>query len=147
MENFGLALGWMKKYYVVVVIKERKRHIIIYLCHALMKISCCCVFTKEARIIGPFNFLKEIIFKWWNANCSRKLKLIFNVIPCFILWEIWKKSNRIKHGERLSFQVMIIGVNRNIYRLVRCRYPWLRNISEIGLTHTFSGWVNTSYCP
>lgn len=50
------------------------------------------VFARGARIKGPFIYLKETIYKWWHKQCSSKLRPIFNVVPCFILWMIWKKK-------------------------------------------------------
>lgn len=40
---------------------------------------------RAAGIEGPFLQLKDTIFKWWNANCSAKLRPLFNAIPGFIL--------------------------------------------------------------
>ncbi|KAH0685788.1 hypothetical protein KY285_016347 [Solanum tuberosum] len=57
---------------------------------------------RATGVEGPFLQLQATIFKWWNAECSAKLRPIFNAIPSFILWEIWKGRNKVKHGDGAS---------------------------------------------
>lgn len=59
-----------------------------------------------------------------------KLKPLFNVISGLICWEIWKRRNKLRHGDKMSFYSMISEINRNIHQLATVKYPWLRNIPK-----------------
>lgn len=80
-------------------------------------------FAGAVGIQGPFSFLKETIYKWWNVQCSSKLKPVFNVVPCFISWGIWKRRNTIRHGDNWSLQSLVMEVCRRLHRLARYLYP------------------------
>lgn len=81
-------------------------------------------------IYGPCNFLNETIYNWWNIECHNKLKPLFNAVLSLILWVIWKRRNKIKHGDTYNVRGMIVEVSRCIHRFARSKYPWVRNIPE-----------------
>ncbi|WMV33526.1 hypothetical protein MTR67_026911 [Solanum verrucosum] len=86
-------------------------------------------FTAVAGIDGPFLHLKaDIVWKWWKAEVSPKLKLIYKAVPLFILWQIWKRRNKIKHGGKMSTNYMIMEVGRLIHLMAKNLYPWMRDI-------------------
>lgn len=88
------------------------------------------ILSMKALVTSPSNFLKEMIYKWWNVECSNKLKPLFNVVPCLILSVIWKRRNKVKHGVTYSIYSMVMEVSRNLHRLAKFRYPRLKNISK-----------------
>ena len=90
--------------------------------------KCWETFAGAAGIQGPFAQLKHIIYKWWNVECTPKLKPIYKAIPAFIIWQIWKRRNMIKHGGKMSFHAMDMEINRNIIMFAQVRYPWLKGI-------------------
>ncbi|KAH0732966.1 hypothetical protein KY289_004154 [Solanum tuberosum] len=61
------------------------------------------------------------MFKWWNATCSVKLRPLFNAVPTFIMWQIWKRRNMIRHGGKMSVQGMMMEINRNLHYLAITR--------------------------
>lgn len=65
------------------------------------------LFASATGVKGPFIHLKDTIYKWWNVDCVPKLRPLFNVIPNLICWEIWKRRNKLKHGEKMSFYSML----------------------------------------
>ncbi|KAK4721269.1 hypothetical protein R3W88_011502 [Solanum pinnatisectum] len=89
------------------------------------------MWSSFARAAGvEFLQIKDTAYKWWNATCSAKLRPLFNAITGLLLWQIWKRRNRTRHGDKMNVQEMMIEVNRNLHRLAIFRYPWLRNIPE-----------------
>ncbi|KAH0776352.1 hypothetical protein KY290_007763 [Solanum tuberosum] len=89
-------------------------------------------FSGAAGIQGPFIQMKQTIYQWCvgggGGECSPKLKPLFRSVPIFIIWQIWKRRNRIKHGGNMSRQPMVREVNMNIYLMATTRYPWLSNM-------------------
>lgn len=85
-------------------------------------------FATIADVQGPFLQLNDTIHKWWNRDCSSKLKPLFKAVPSFITWQIWKTRNIISHGGKMSFFGMVMEINRNLYHLATFSYPWLHNI-------------------
>ncbi|KAH0776735.1 hypothetical protein KY290_008146 [Solanum tuberosum] len=59
-------------------------------------------FVAGAGIEGPFHHLKNIVWNWWKTEVSPKLKPIYKTVPLFILWQIWKRRNKIKYGGKMS---------------------------------------------
>lgn len=49
--------------------------------------------------------------------------------------------NRIKHGKSLGIQGIVMEVIRNLHKLARFKYPWLKKILEewIDFVHFFGG--------
>lgn len=85
-------------------------------------------YASATSLHGPFIQLKDTIMKWWNTDCASKLKPLYKVVPTFILWQVWKRRNIIKHGGKMSVHMMGVEINRNIYYLALQKYPWLRNL-------------------
>lgn len=72
--------------------------------------------------------LKVVLHKWWDMDASPKLKPIVQAIPSFIIWQLWKRRNVLKHGENMSFYTTLWEIDRHICLMARCRYPWMANI-------------------
>lgn len=47
--------------------------------------------------------LSLVLITWWNSNAAPKMKPILKVTPIFIIWELWKRRNSIKHGKEVSY--------------------------------------------
>ncbi|XP_016549377.1 uncharacterized protein LOC107849271 [Capsicum annuum] len=86
------------------------------------------VFSSSAGVPGPFIQLKYTIYRWWNAKCNTKLKPVYQAMPIFILWQIWKARNTVKNGGKYSYWRMEMEVNTNISLFARNRYPWLNHM-------------------
>lgn len=61
-----------------------------------------------------------------KAEGAGKLKPIFKAIPAFIIWQIWKRRNVIKHEGNMTKHSIIMEIYRNIYLFTKFRYPWLK---------------------
>lgn len=85
-------------------------------------------YASAAGVDGPLIQLKSTVHKWRLANSTPKLKILFKVVPMFILWQIWKRKNIVVHGGKMTFYRMGMEINRNLHLLARKLYPWLRNI-------------------
>lgn len=85
-------------------------------------------YAAVAGLQGLFLNLKDTIIKWWKTQCVDKLKPLYRVVPAFILWQIWKRRNNLKHDCQMSVYCMEMEINRNIHCLAISRYPWLRNL-------------------
>lgn len=72
-------------------------------------------FSRGVEIQCPCNSLKESIYKWWTVEGSSKLKVVLNVVPCFVLWALWKRRNKIKHGESCSIQGEVVEISKNLH--------------------------------
>ncbi|KAF3663980.1 hypothetical protein FXO37_11716 [Capsicum annuum] len=46
--------------------------------------------------------LQQVILKWWDAPVLPGLQPIFCAVPAIIIWELWKKRNSNKHGEKVT---------------------------------------------
>lgn len=79
--------------------------------------------SRPAGIQGPYIQLKQTLDKWWGADCNVKLRPLFNAVPIFIIWQIWKRRDVFRNGEKLSRFTMIREVNRNVHLFVVNRYP------------------------
>ncbi|KAG5589913.1 hypothetical protein H5410_040427, partial [Solanum commersonii] len=47
--------------------------------------------------------LKVFLHNWWKLDAPPKLKSILMALPPFIIWQLWKRRNALKHGEKMSF--------------------------------------------
>ncbi|WMV24324.1 hypothetical protein MTR67_017709 [Solanum verrucosum] len=82
-------------------------------------------FAGAAGLHGPFVQLRQTIYKWWEGECVPKLRPLYKAIPAFILWQLWKRRNVIRHGGKMSQYSMIMEVNKNLSLMAKYRYPWL----------------------
>ncbi|XP_049414633.1 uncharacterized protein LOC125877356 [Solanum stenotomum] len=85
-------------------------------------------FAEAAGIQGPMVQLRQVIRLWWEAECGSKLKPMLHVVPIFIIWQLWKRRNIVKHGGCMSTHNMIMEINNNLYLFAKNRYPWLQNL-------------------
>lgn len=60
-------------------------------------------FANVAGVNVPFLQLKCSLYKWWNEECSTKLKQLYQAMPSFPLWQIQKARNIIRHGGKQSY--------------------------------------------
>lgn len=81
-------------------------------------------------MVVPFFQLRNSVRKGWNASVVSKLKPIYKVVPMFILWQIWKKRNCIKHGGKRSYFSKMTDITRNLVYLAGMLFPWLKNIPD-----------------
>ncbi|XP_060211977.1 uncharacterized protein LOC132639556 [Lycium barbarum] len=85
-------------------------------------------FSAAAGInIAELN-LHQVITKWWTTDTLARLKPIFYAIPSIIMWELWKKRNGDKHGNKVSTSRVIYQASSNIQRLVKLRKPGIRSV-------------------
>ncbi|XP_060183756.1 uncharacterized protein LOC132613647 [Lycium barbarum] len=87
-------------------------------------------YTSVVGGIGPMVKLHQTVWKWWDFNCSPKLKPNKQVASAFICWQLWKRRNARAHGETMSKNKVIYYINQNLYHLVVTRYLWLKNIPQ-----------------
>nr|XP_033510417.1 uncharacterized protein LOC117275203 [Nicotiana tomentosiformis] len=59
-------------------------------------------FLQPAGIIINMVQVHQVIKVWWNEPCCPKLKPLFQAAPFIITWELWKRRNKMKHGEVVS---------------------------------------------
>nr|XP_016493380.1 PREDICTED: uncharacterized protein LOC107812734 [Nicotiana tabacum] len=52
----------------------------------------------------------------------------YTALPSIILWELWKRRNRYKHGEVVSISIVIYQVSSTFQALVKVRKPSLQNV-------------------
>ncbi|KAG5585310.1 hypothetical protein H5410_045744 [Solanum commersonii] len=71
-------------------------------------------FAGAAGVEGPFLQVKGTIIKWWKADCVVKLKPMYTTVPAFIIWQIWKRRNKIRNGGKMSRHAMDMEINRNL---------------------------------
>ncbi|WMV32496.1 hypothetical protein MTR67_025881 [Solanum verrucosum] len=87
------------------------------------------IWEKEAAgIQGPMVQLRQVLRLWWEAECGSKLKPMLHVVPIFIIWQLWKRRNIVKHGGCMSIHNMIREVNNNLYLFSKNRNLWLKNL-------------------
>ncbi|XP_060211804.1 uncharacterized protein LOC132639369 [Lycium barbarum] len=72
--------------------------------------------------------LQQIIVKWWQQPVNNRLKPVFYAMPAIVLWELWKRRNAYKHGERKSVGRCIYQIYVTIQNLVRFRNPSIQQI-------------------
>ncbi|XP_060195488.1 uncharacterized protein LOC132624780 [Lycium barbarum] len=72
--------------------------------------------------------LHQVITKWWNTDTLARLKPIFYAIPSIIMWELWKKRNGDKHGNKVSTSRVICQASTKIQQLVKLRKPGIRSV-------------------
>ncbi|XP_059292598.1 uncharacterized protein LOC132046072 [Lycium ferocissimum] len=85
-------------------------------------------YTTVACIIDPLIQLHQAVVKWWNMKCAVKLKPIFEAMPSFICWQLWKRRNALMNGAQMSKSKVIYCINQNIHNLISSLYPWLKNV-------------------
>ncbi|XP_060200374.1 uncharacterized protein LOC132628625 [Lycium barbarum] len=85
-------------------------------------------YTTAAGIIDPLIQLHQAVQKWWNMKCVGKLKLVFEAMPSFICWQLWKRRNALMNGAQMSKSKVIYCINQNIHKLISSLYPWLKNV-------------------
>lgn len=74
-------------------------------------------FAAAGGINGPFLQLRDSVMKWLNAERPPKLQILFNAVPLFILWKIWKRRNTANHEGRMTYVACGYG-NRNKQKFV-----------------------------
>ncbi|KAK6789639.1 hypothetical protein RDI58_013439 [Solanum bulbocastanum] len=99
----------------------------------------------EAGLHGPFVQLRQTIYKWWEGECVPKLRPLYKVVPAFIIWQLWKRRNVIRHGGKMSQHSMIMEVNRNLFLVAkyRCICPVVSS-SKCNTDGSFKGDLNIS---
>ncbi|KAK6773905.1 hypothetical protein RDI58_029144 [Solanum bulbocastanum] len=68
--------------------------------------------------------LREIIMIWWGAKFKKELRPYYRSVPTFVIWELWRRRNKMKHeGKKISLHRIIHNVTRNIFMLIQLRKP------------------------
>ncbi|KAH0737194.1 hypothetical protein KY290_035899 [Solanum tuberosum] len=71
--------------------------------------------------------LREVIMLWWGADIKKDMKPYYRAIRCFVIWELWRRINKMKHdGKKTSLPRIIHNVTRNIFMLIQLRKPRMR---------------------
>ncbi|KAH0636371.1 hypothetical protein KY290_036809 [Solanum tuberosum] len=61
---------------------------------------------------------------WWGTIVGKNTRPFFRALPSFVIWELWRKRNMMKHEEKQTSVARIIHiVTRNVYMLERLRKP------------------------
>lgn len=84
--------------------------------------------SASAGVTRPFMQLKDLVYKWWKADRPPKLQFLLNVVPLFLIWQVWKRRNTINHGGKMSYLGMKMEINKNFYLLDKYNFPWLRHL-------------------
>ncbi|KAJ9687212.1 hypothetical protein PVL29_015890 [Vitis rotundifolia] len=72
------------------------------------------------------NTVKEVLYSWGGAFVGRKRKKLWNSIPCFIFWTVWKERNR------LAFRGGDLDIQRLKYSFVCNIWGWAKLYMEEG---------------
>ncbi|KAK4729596.1 hypothetical protein R3W88_022584 [Solanum pinnatisectum] len=73
--------------------------------------------------------LSQLIYRWWEHKTTNKLERILRAIPEIIMWELWKRRNAIRHGKKISFNLMYHQCQLTIYHLIMVKFPWIKQLS------------------
>ncbi|XP_059292528.1 uncharacterized protein LOC132045986 [Lycium ferocissimum] len=84
-----------------------------------MQLECGKCFADAAGVQGPFVQIKQTVKKWWDTECSTKLKPLYQAAPAFIMWQLWKRRNAVVHGEKMSRHKVLYEINRNLIQFAR----------------------------
>ncbi|XP_060182250.1 uncharacterized protein LOC132611910 [Lycium barbarum] len=90
--------------------------------------------------------LHQVITKWWTADTLSRLNPIFYAIPSIIMWELWKKRNGDKHGNKVSTNRVIYQASSNIQQLVKVRKPGIWKCNTDGATRGNPGRSAYDFC-
>lgn len=71
--------------------------------------------------------LSQVLITWWNTATTPKLKPVLRVIPSFIVRELWKRRNSIRHGKDISYSRLTYQIHHLIYQFIRVRFPWMNS--------------------
>ncbi|KAG5572158.1 hypothetical protein H5410_061924 [Solanum commersonii] len=89
------------------------------------------ILRDEEKLGGLFVVqLKQTLEEWWKADYTTKLKPILKVVLDFIIWQLWKRRNVIKHDRSMSRQSILLEILRNVYLFTRYRCPQLKDIPK-----------------
>ncbi|KAK4733455.1 hypothetical protein R3W88_007716 [Solanum pinnatisectum] len=69
---------------------------------------------------------KQIINTWWTMDTTPKLVVVYRVMTAIIMWVIWKRRNKIKHGGNVIFMEMVGQVHELILKFIKTLYPWVK---------------------
>ncbi|XP_070005263.1 uncharacterized protein [Nicotiana sylvestris] len=95
-------------------------------------------FTSKAAIIVWRDFLlragmymeglslHQIITKCGTAQVLPRIKPIMQVLPSWIVWELWKRRNSLNYGKVVSISRVIYQVSTTLQALVQERKPGLQ---------------------
>ncbi|KAG5592849.1 hypothetical protein H5410_043363 [Solanum commersonii] len=71
--------------------------------------------------------LREVIILWWKQDVKNPLRPYYIIVPSFIVWELWRRRNRMKHeGKKTSLPRVIHNVTRNMYMMMQSSKPSMR---------------------
>ncbi|XP_016465612.2 uncharacterized protein LOC107788446 [Nicotiana tabacum] len=65
--------------------------------------------------------LHQAITKCWTANVCLRLKPVMQALPSCVVWELWKRRNRMKYGDVVTTSRVIYQVSSNLQALVKVR--------------------------
>ncbi|KAH0712315.1 hypothetical protein KY285_007875 [Solanum tuberosum] len=78
--------------------------------------------------------LKQLINTWWNMHTTPKLESLYRAMPAIIMWTLWTRRNRIKHGGTVDINDMIWQVQDMIKKIIKSLYPWMK-IGKVDWSH------------
>lgn len=66
--------------------------------------------------------LREVIMLWWGAEVKNAMRPYYRVLPSFIIWELWRRRNKMKHeGKRISVARITHNVTRSLFVMLQIR--------------------------
>ncbi|XP_060202140.1 uncharacterized protein LOC132630587 [Lycium barbarum] len=71
--------------------------------------------------------LSQVIIKCWKHGPT-KVQQLLKAIPAVIMWEIWKRRNKIKHGGNMTISRLEYQVHKTIWQLVRVKFSRLAHV-------------------
>ncbi|KAH0679660.1 hypothetical protein KY284_020745 [Solanum tuberosum] len=72
--------------------------------------------------------LKQLIYRWWEHKLSSKLDQILKAVPAILIWELWKRKNAIRHGQKTSYSYMYYQCQLALHQLIRVKFPWIKGV-------------------
>lgn len=51
--------------------------------------------------------LQQLCHTWWNFERLCKLQKMMKIVPVVVTWQLWKRRNALKHGNKYSLNMMV----------------------------------------
>ncbi|KAH0650456.1 hypothetical protein KY284_030368 [Solanum tuberosum] len=83
--------------------------------------------------------LSQLINLWWEIDAHHQIKYIFQVVLSIIVWELWKRRNTIRHGNKISSNKVIYQIMHTLIQFMKTRrrnctyipYKWAMVVEAI----------------
>ncbi|XP_060182106.1 uncharacterized protein LOC132611743 [Lycium barbarum] len=65
--------------------------------------------------------LTQVITTWWELAENQHTKMIYQIIPVVIVWELWKRRNTIQHGGKVSVNKLKYKIMHTVILFMKTR--------------------------